>query len=136
MKEMTLSAKAENLIKINDFITAEVEAYDCPMNTLMQIELAVEEIFINIACYAYQPGEGEATVRCNVDHEPLQVTIQFIDRGVPYNPLARTDPDTTLPAEDREPGGLGILLVKKTMDSVDYEYKDGKNILTVKKRLQ
>jgi serine/threonine-protein kinase RsbW len=136
MKEITLQAKTENLTAVIDFINAELEANGCPMRTQMQIELAVEEIFVNIAHYAYQPAEGEALVQCSIGNEPLQATIRFLDGGFPYNPLARDDPDTTLPIEERDAGGLGVLLVKKTMDGVDYEYKDGKNILTIRKRLK
>lgn len=133
MKEMTLPAKTENLQAVIDFVTGEMDSSDCPLKARMQIELAVEEIFVNIAHYAYRPEVGEATVRCAVDKEPPQVVIQFLDRGKPYNPLAKKDADTSLPAEEREIGGLGILLVKKSMDSIDYEYRDGKNILTIKK---
>ncbi|HNX33441.1 MAG TPA: ATP-binding protein [Kiritimatiellia bacterium] len=133
MKEMSLPAKTENLQAVIDFVTAELETSACPLKARMQIELAVEEIFVNIANYAYRPEVGEATVRCAVDKEPLEVVIQFLDQGKPYNPLAKKDADTSLPVEEREIGGLGILLVKKSMDSIDYEYKDGKNILTIKK---
>ncbi len=133
MKEMSLPAKTENLQAVIDFVTAELETSACPLKARMQIELAVEEIFVNIAHYAYRPEVGEATVRCAVDNAPLQVVIQFLDQGKPYNPLAKKDADTSLPVEEREIGGLGILLVKKSMDSIDYEYKDGKNILTIKK---
>ena len=101
----------------------------------MQIELAVEEIFVNIAHYAYRPQIGQATVRVEVKEEPLSVIITFIDRGVPYDPLKRSDPDVTLSAEEREIGGLGIFMTKKVMDEVAYEYKDGQNVLTLKKRL-
>ena len=133
MKEINLPAKTGNLGAVIDFVTAELEAVGCPLKPRLQIELAVEEIFVNIANYAYRPEVGEATVRCSVDKEPLQVVIQFLDQGRPYNPLTKKDADTALPAEEREIGGLGILLVKKSMDSIDYEYKDGKNILTIKK---
>ncbi|NLX25759.1 MAG: ATP-binding protein [Lentisphaerae bacterium] len=133
MKEMSLPAKTENLQTVIDFVTDELESFACPLKARLQIELAVEEIFVNIARYAYRPEVGEATVRCAVDKEPLQVVIQFLDQGKPYNPLTKKDADTSLPAEEREIGGLGILLVKKSMDSIDYEYQDGKNILTIKK---
>ena len=86
----------------------------------------------NIARYAYHPEVGEATIRCEVGGEPLQVVIQFMDGGKPYNPLEKDDPDTTLGVEEREIGGLGIFMVKKSMDKIDYEYSDGKNILTIK----
>ena len=101
----------------------------------MQIELAVEEVFINIASYAYLPGKGNATVRVEVTENPVSVTITFIDRGVPYDPLAKDDPDVTASAENRAIGGLGVFMVKKTMDDVAYEYRDGQNILTLKKNL-
>jgi len=133
MKEMSLPAKTENLQAVTDFVTAELEKSDCSLKVRMQIELAVEEIFVNIANYAYRPEVGDATVRCAVDKDPLQVVIQFLDQGKPYNPLEKKDADISVPFEEREIGGLGILLVKKSMDSIDYQYKDGKNILTIKK---
>ena len=135
MKEINLPAKTGNLGAVIDFVTAELEAVGCPLKPRLQIELAVEEIFVNIANYAYRPEVGEATVRCAVEKEPLRVVIQFLDQGRPYNPLAKKDADTSLPVEEREIGGLGILLVKKSMDSIDYAYKDGKNILTIKKHV-
>ena len=99
----------------------------------MQINLAVEEIFVNIASYAYRPETGKATVRFEVSEEPVTVTITFLDHGVPYDPLARQDPDVTLPAEERDIGGLGIFLTKQIMDDVSYEYCRGQNILRIKK---
>ena len=101
----------------------------------MQIGLAVEEVFVNIAQYAYGNGSGKAKVRVEVDREPIAVKITFIDHGMPYDPLAHKDPDITLSAEDREVGGLGIFLTKKSMDDVNYEYRNGQNILTLKKNL-
>nr|MCR4894057.1 ATP-binding protein [Eubacteriales bacterium] len=103
---------------------------------MMQINVAVEEIFINIASYAYAPDKGRATVRVEVAGDPVTVTITFIDHGIPYDPLSRQDPDVTKPAEDREIGGLGIFLTRKIMDDLSYDYVDGKNILTLKKNLQ
>ena len=135
MKEVTMAAKVENIPEVTAFIDAQLEALDCPMKAQMQIDLAVEEIFVNIANYAYRPDKGNATIRVEVSEDPLQVTLTFVDRGVPYDPLARQDPDVSLPAEQREIGGLGIFLVKQTMDDVTYEYKDGQNILTLKKSL-
>ena len=101
----------------------------------MQIGVAVEEIFVNIANYAYHPDKGNATVRVEVSGDPVCVTITFVDHGVPYDPLAKDDPDVTLSADDREIGGLGIFMTKRIMDDVAYEYKDGQNILTLKKNL-
>ena len=106
------------------------------MKAQMQIDVAVEELFVNIASYAYQPGVGSATVRLETEQEPLTVAITFIDRGVPYDPLAKADPDVTLSAEEREIGGLGIYMVKKSMDGMAYQYKDGQNILTIRKKLR
>ena len=105
------------------------------MKAQMQIDIAIDELFGNIAHYAYNPDVGEATVRVEVIEDPLAVTITFIDNGVPYDPLAKADPDTTLSAEERDIGGLGIYMVKKSMDNITYEYKDGQNILKIKKKL-
>lgn len=133
MKELTLHATIENLNNVLDFVNTELEKNDCPPKVCMQVEIAVEEIFVNIAHYAYNPETGHATVRCEVDSEASTVIIEFLDSGAPYNPLVKADPDTTLSAEERGIGGLGIFMVKKSMDSVEYEYKNGKNILTIKK---
>ena len=101
----------------------------------MQIDVAVEEIFVNIAHYAYNPEVGNAMVRVEILPDVPSVDITFIDQGVPYDPLAKADPDVTLSAEERQIGGLGIFMVKKTMDDVKYEYVNGHNILTLKKGL-
>ena len=131
--EMEIEAVQENLDTVLAFVDEHLEEAGCPMKAQMQIDLAVEEIFVNIANYAYRPDKGNATIRVEVSEEPVQVTLTFVDRGVPYDPLAKEDPDITLPAEERNIGGLGIFLVKQTMDDVAYEYKDGQNILTLRK---
>ncbi|MBR2685268.1 MAG: SpoIIE family protein phosphatase [Erysipelotrichaceae bacterium] len=135
MKEKQFDATIQNIEKVTDFVNAELEKYDCPMKAMMQIDVAIDEIFSNISHYAYKPEVGPATVRVEVDENPLTVIITFIDHGVPYDPLSQEDPDVTLSAEEREIGGLGVFLVKKTMDYVNYEYKEGQNILTVKKNI-
>ena len=135
MKEITLAATVENIETVTDFVNEQLEALACPRKTQMQLDVAIDELFSNIAHYAYKPEIGEATVRVEVTEEPLAVIITFIDNGVPYDPLAKEDPDITLSAEEREIGGLGIYMVKKTMDDITYEYKDGQNILKIKKRL-
>lgn len=135
MKEITVPAALGELGRVTDFINEELEAQGCPLKAQMQIDIAVEEIYVNIAHYAYHPGVGEVTVRCAVGGDPLQVEIQFLDSGTPYNPLAKEDPDTSLPAEERQIGGLGIYMVKKSMDHITYNYEDGKNVLTIKKNL-
>jgi len=136
MKELTIAATVENIETVTDFVNEQLEALDCPMKAQMQIDIAIDELFGNIAHYAYNPEIGKATVRVEVTEDPLAVVITFIDNGVPYDPLAKADPNTTLSAEEREIGGLGIFMVKKTMDEIAYEYKDGQNILAIKKNLQ
>lgn len=136
MKEISIAATIENIEVVTDFVNEELEALDCPMKAQMQIDVAIDELFSNIAHYAYSPEVGNATVRVEVVEDPLSVIITFIDKGVPYDPLAKADPNVTLSAEEREIGGLGIFMVKKTMDEVTYEYKDGRNILTIRKSLK
>ena len=135
MKELTIAATVENIDTVTDFVNEQLEAYDCPMKAQMQINIAIDELFGNIAHYAYNPETGDATVRVEVVEDPMAVVITFIDKGIPYDPLKQADPNTSLSAEDREIGGLGIFMVKKTMDDITYEYKDGQSILAIKKRL-
>ncbi len=135
MNELTLAATVENLDTVMGFVEEHLEEYGCPMNTMMQVSLAVEEIYVNIANYAYNPEVGPATIQVEVHEEPLEVLITFMDKGKPYDPLAKEDPDITLSADDREIGGLGIFMVKQTMDDVHYEYANGSNILKISKRL-
>ena len=135
MKELKLAATVENIETVTDFVNEQLEALDCPMKAQVQIDVAIDELFGNIAHYAYNPEVGSATVRVEVIEEPLSVVITFIDNGVPYDPLAKEDPDITLSAEERGIGGLGIYMVKKSMDDIIYEYKDGQNILKIKKNL-
>ena len=136
MKELTIAATVDNIETVTDFVNEQLEVFDCPMKAQMQIDIAIDELFGNIAHYAYNPEIGKATVRIEVIEEPLSVVITFIDNGVPYDPLAKADPDTTLSIEDREIGGLGIYMVKKSMDEIAYEYKDGQNIIKIKKNLR
>ena len=130
MKELLIEAEALNLETVLDFVSGEVEAGACVGKAQTQIAIAVEEIFINIAHYAYQPVIGKVFIRVTVGDE---IVIEFADRGVPYNPLNQPEPDTTKSAEEREIGGLGILMVKKIMDKVSYRYEGGHNILTISK---
>ena len=133
--ELEIDAEEAKLAEVQTFVEERLEAVDCPMKALMQINVAVEEIFVNIASYAYVPEKGKAKVRVEISDEPVSVTITFEDRGIPYDPVAREDPDVTLPASQRDIGGLGIFMTKQIMDDVAYEYRDGQNILTLKKRL-
>ena len=133
--ELTIEADNGNLETVLDFIHAHLEPAECPMKTQIQIDVAVEELFSNIANYAYKPGIGDATIKVNVSGEPPVAEITFRDSGVPYDPLAKEDPDVSLSAEERPIGGLGIYMVKKSMDDVSYEYIQGQNVLTIKKTL-
>ena len=135
MKELTIAATVENIGIVTEFVNEQLEALDCPMKAQMQIDIAIDELFGNIAHYAYHPEVGNATVRVEVTEEPLAVIVTFIDKGMPYDPLRAAEPDITLSAEERDLGGLGIYMVKNSMDEITYEYKDGKNILSIKKKL-
>lgn len=135
MKELTLDATIENVTAVTSFVDEQLERLGCPPESQAQIDVAIDELFSNIAYYAYNPETGPATVRVEVLEEPLSVEITFIDSGVAYNPLAKDDPDLSLSADEREIGGLGIFIVKNSMDDVAYEYKDGKNILRIRKNI-
>lgn len=135
MKELTVAATVENIDAVTEFVNEQLKPLNCPMKARMQINIAIDELFGNIAHYAYAPDAGEATVRVEVAEEPLSVIITFIDGGVPYDPLAAADPDTSLSAEERSIGGLGIFMVKKSMDEMTYRYEGGKNILSIRKKI-
>ena len=135
MKELTIEATIENITQVTDFVNGHLEQYDCPLKAQMQIDVAIDELFSNIARYAYDPKTGPATVQVEVQKDPMAVIITFIDHGKPYDPLSREDPDLNLPLEERKEGGLGVFLVKKVMDDVGYEYKDGRNILRIRKNI-
>lgn len=135
MKELIVDATIDNVPKVIGFVDEQMDQLGCPMKTQMQVDVAVEELFSNIAFYAYNPEIGSAAVRVEAAKNPPAVEITFIDNGIRYNPLAKPDPDITLSVEEREIGGLGIYMVKKTMDDVSYEYKNGQNILRIKKNI-
>ena len=135
MKELKLAATVENIEAVTAFVDQQLEALDCPVKAQMQIDIAIDELMSNIANYAYRPEVGDVTVQVAVREEPLSVIITFIDGGRPFDPLSSEEPDITLSAEERSVGGLGIFMVKKTMDEVSYEYREGQNILTIKKQL-
>ena len=135
MKEITLPALIQNIDPITDFINEQLEAVDCPIKAQYQIDIAIDELVGNVAQYAYPSGVGEITVRFEMLEAPRSVVITFIDRGTPYDPLKKADPDVTLALDKRKIGGLGIFLVKKSMDDMTYEYKDGQNILKIQKNI-
>lgn len=132
-REITVDAAIENISAVTELVDNILEENGCGIKAKMQIDIAVDEIVGNIANYAYVPDAGKVTVRADVDEKYAVLT--FIDNGIPYNPLENLDPDTSLSAEDRQIGGLGIFMVKKTMDDVSYEYRDGQNIFTIKKNI-
>ena len=135
MKELSLLATIDNLPTVLAFLEEQLEEADCPLKTQMRLAVAAEEIFVNIASYAYAPDTGMDTVRVERREDPKTIYVTFIDSGMPFDPLLKEDPDVTLPAEEREIGGLGIYMTKQAMDEVTYEYRDGQNILTLVKKL-
>ncbi|MCL2221634.1 MAG: ATP-binding protein [Oscillospiraceae bacterium] len=130
MKELITEAKTENLDAVLEFVETELDAAELNKKLQTHILVAVEEVFVNIAQYAYNSEVGGTTIRLAVGDE---VVIEFEDSGKPYNPLESEDPDTTLSAHERKVGGLGVFMVKQIMDAVEYRNASGKNILTIKK---
>ena len=136
MREITVDATLDHVKTVTDFVNIKLDALGCSERVRVQVDVAIDELFSNIARYAYKPDTGPATVRVEVADDPLSVVITFIDQGVPYDPLAAEFVDTTaLPAKDRPIGGLGLFLVKNTMDDISYSYRDGQNILTIRKEI-
>ena len=132
MKKLIVEANVENLYDVRDFVNKELERHNCPPAIQDNINLAVEEIYSNIANYAYQPASGSVAVFMTVGESAV---IRFEDTGVPYNPLEHPEPDLDKPLMERKVGGLGIFLVKKVMDKVEYMRVDEKNALVLTKRL-
>ena len=132
-KMLEVDAKKENLDEVNSFVMNYIEPYNVSSKILMQLELVIEEIFINIASYAYRGGDGKALIYLSLDNNVLK--IEFRDKGVKYNPLERKDPNINASAEEREIGGLGVYLVKKNVDSISYKYESDSNILTLTKKI-
>ncbi|MCR5654168.1 MAG: ATP-binding protein [Lachnospiraceae bacterium] len=135
MKELVLTASDETLYTVMDELKAHLTANACPEEIMTPIVIAAEEVYVNIAHYAYGGKPGMAKVEIDVTPDPKKCRLVFKDQGTPYNPLEKQDPDITLDVDERAIGGLGIYMVKEIMDDVTYEYKDGYNILTIEKRL-
>ena len=135
MQERTFPAVVESIPQVTAWVDEALEGLECSVKAQMQIDVAIDEIFGNIAHYAYPDGEGRAAVRLEFREDDRMLSITFTDQGVPFDPLSQKEPDTTLGSEERQIGGLGIFLVKKTMDEVSYHYRDGSNILCLKKRI-
>ena len=135
MISKTFPAKTEALSDVLGYVEEILETYECSMKIQTAICVAIEEVFVNVANYAYQGGDGDMTLEIGFDEESRTVTFRMRDGGVPFDPLKKPDPDITLSAEEREIGGLGIFITKKTMDSVNYSYENGENILTMIKKI-
>ncbi len=137
MQTLTVAALDKNLPVVNDFIHSSIESYSPSQEVLLALDLAVEELFVNVAHYAYAPDTGDISVTCSVSagQQPV-LSVSFSDSGVPYNPLLRPDPDLTQKLEDRRIGGMGIYLTKKYMDGIAYTYIKGRNIVTITKALK
>ena len=135
MREKVFSAKKDALSEVMAFTEECLESFGCPMKSQMVISVAVEEIFVNIASYAYGDATGEACLSFGFEENDRVMTLIITDEGIPFNPLERAEPDITLSADQRDIGGLGIFITKKTMDTVNYSFENGKNILTMTKRI-
>ena len=133
MKELTLKATIENIAPATEFVNAQLDLVGCEIRTKRLIDVAVDELFSNIARYAYAPQTGMATIRVEVQQDVRTVEISFIDSGIPYNPLTHEDPVSGLTCKERKEGGFGIFIVKKSMNDIFYHYVDGCNVTTIKK---
>lgn len=133
MKEIVVDATIENVDVVTDFLNEELEFINCSIKNRNQIDIAIDELFGNIAKYAYDDDNGSVKVQFDYDESKKEISITFIDSGIPYNPLEKEDPDVTLSAAQRKIGGLGIFLVKRTMDEMTYKYVNNSNMLTIKK---
>lgn len=133
MTEKVFPADKNNLDDVLDFVSTEMEKTDCSMKKIMQITVVMEEMFVNVADYAYPDEPGQVKISIEFDSGKTKMKIRMADHGIPFNPLDRKDPDITLSAEERQIGGLGIYMMKKTMDEVYYVYENGENILTMTK---
>ena len=135
MTEQIFPAKTESLPDILGFVEETLERYECPMKTQMAVCVAIEEVFVNIAHYAYGGRDGDVTLGICFDDASRTITFRMADKGIPFDPLKKPDPDITLSAEDRDIGGLGIFITKKTMDKITYAYENSQNILTMIKKV-
>ena len=135
MTKKTFPAKTESLNEVLRFVEETLESFECPMKIQTAICVAIEEVFVNVAHYAYPESVGDMTLHIGFDEVSRTITFRMTDKGIPFDPLKKPDPDITLSAEDREIGGLGIFIAKKTMDSLSYSYENGENVLTMIKKI-
>ena len=132
-RKLTTIAEVEKLDDVLAFLDSFLEENNCPPKPQMQLDVALEEMFINVANYAYSPEKGDVCIEIESSDNKNGVIVTLTDSGVPYNPLEKPDPDITLSVAERQIGGLGIFMVKKSMDEVSYEYKNNQNIFKMKK---
>ncbi len=135
MPKITLPAAIENIEHALDFVNDILDSVDCPMKARTQLNIALDELMSNVALYAYASGKGDVTVSLDILDDPKRAVLTLTDEGVPYDPLQKEDPDVTLSAEERGIGGLGIFIVKRSMDKMTYAYQNGKNIVSIVKNL-
>lgn len=135
MKKLVVKAVIESIPTVTDFVDKILEEHSCDMKAKIQIDIAIDEILGNISQYAYESDDGDVSVSIQLEETPKRAIITFEDTGVPYNPITTEEPDTTLSAEERQIGGLGIFMVKKSMDDMAYEYKNNCNILRITKNI-
>ena len=135
MINKTFPAKVEALSDVLGFVDQMLEKYECPMKIQMAVCVAIEEVFVNVAKYAYADGEGKVCFGIGFNADERTFTFRMADKGVPFDPLKKPDPDITLSADEREIGGLGIFITKKTMDTISYAYENGENVLTMTKKI-
>ncbi|MBQ1924338.1 MAG: ATP-binding protein [Lachnospiraceae bacterium] len=135
MEALRIKALTDNLDRVLQYVDTALELMGCSMKNQIQIDMAVEELFVNIAHYAYKGTAGDAVILAGPDPKTGILRITFRDWGVPFDPLAKTDPDISLSVEEREIGGLGIFMAKKIMDTMDYKYENGQNVLTMTKKI-
>jgi sigma-B regulation protein RsbU (phosphoserine phosphatase) len=135
MNTKSFPAKIDALSDVLGFVDRTLEEYECPMKIQTAICVAIEEVFVNVAHYAYGDGEGDMALGIGFDKESRTITFRMTDKGGQFDPLKKPDPDITLSADEREIGGLGIFITKKTMDSIVYSYENGENILTMTKKI-
>ena len=132
--EKTFAAEVDLLPDVLAYLDSALEENDCNMKAQMQLDIAVEEIFVNIAHYAYTPNKGDANIRLEFVEDYVEIT--FVDHGMYFDPVSKEDPDITAKAEDRDIGGLGIYMVKRSMDKVAYERLDNANVLKIRKKIR
>lgn len=134
MSNLTIEASKTNLDKVIEFVNGELMKLPCTDELKTKLDIAVEEIFVNISSYAYDE-QGEVEIDCNIKEDIFMIEVEFKDSGKPYNPLGRIDPDISMGIDEREIGGLGIFMTKKFLDDIEYRYEDSKNVLIIRKKI-